>query len=521
MDYPTVYRAAPPPPRETLASFVASDSVAMMIASRGSLDEISTEKMIDKIADERIDDPIPPEEIDSILKMSWTNIREYPGKKGKITSENINHLYPTIERSLGKRGRLYNDVWNEEDFLLKYRVPLKKCLEWSDILHNYHDDHDGCYIEWLLFQLHHRKQNPLQSPPRHRQSNQAPVVHMNQSPNGHFAFSIIPPPVPVSMQHPASWGPGNRICQPPFSQRKDSELTISPVIHHANSAPEWNIKDKLRSRTSLKPSSPRPTKVNGLSSRKILTPELDQNHMIDVTQVHPACVSETILLPPGSKTSTSPSSEDPDEFDCIDEIGLLAQSAAESLTSVCARNFGCLSRLLTSVERELELARLRQTRERLLGSCQVIANIMKESRGASIQQSLFNSSQRPNSAEWTPQSSLLSMLRHSTHRISPQFGTSPRICSFSSSTTQPYQSNYPNQRLFLARPVYPKSLGSFPSTKIKLSNFIQTLTIGSKVEVRIQNLPNLWSACSVTAFKYDEAGVLRYIEVRTLCDLIS
>jgi hypothetical protein len=504
----------------------------MMIASRGGFDEISAGKIGDKLANEKINAPIPPQEIEKILKICWPNILEHQESKLNSTPEISDPSCSTLGGLLGKRGRLYNDVWNEEDFLVKYRVPLKNCSEWSNILRNYHDDHDGCYIEWLLFQLHHRKQNPLQSPPRHRQSfqepSQAPVIQMNYTPNVHFALSIIPPPVPISMQHPASWGPGNRICQPPL-QRKSSELTISPTIHHMNPTPEWNIKDKLRSRVITKPSSPRPTKVNGQNSRKSLTPELDQNHMIDVTQIHPACVSGTILLPPGSSTklnssrcavpsnpSTPPCSEDPEEFECVDEIGLLAQSVSESLTSVCAKNFACLSRLLNSIEREFELARLRQTKERLLESCHVIANIMKESRGANIQQSLFNSSQRVNSPEGTPQSALLSMLRHSTRQNSSQFGTSPQILPFPSSTTHPSPSNHPNQRLFLTRPIYPNSLGSFPRTQIKYYSFIQSLTIGSKVEVKIQNIPVLWSACSVTTFKYDEAGVLRYIEVRTI-----
>jgi hypothetical protein len=531
-DNPIEYRVAPPPPQETLASFVASDSLAMMIASRGSLDEISTSNIDSKMAKEKYG-PNPPEEIDKILKICWSNILEYQEKHGSVTQDPLSQI---SEKFLGKRGRLYNDVWNEEDFLMKYRgYAFKKCLDWSDILRNYHDDHDGSYIEWLLFQLHHRKQNPLQSPPRHRLSSQefsqGPVIQINYSPNINSALSIIPPPVPVSTQHPASWGPGNRICQPPLL-RKSSELTISPTIHQLNTSSECNIKDKLRSRTSLKPSSSCLTNVNGQSSRgKNLTPELDQNHMIDVSRIHPACVSGTILLPPGSKTKFNSSrfvastnlfvnaqigESSNEEFECIDEIGLLAECVSKSLPSVCARNFACLSRLLSTIERESELVRLRQTKERLLESCHVIANTMKDSRGASLQQSLFSSPERVNYPEGTPQFALLSMLRNSTRHMSSQYGTSPQISTFPSSTTPPSQSNHPNQRLFLARPVYPKSLGSFPSTQIKHSSFIQSLTIGSRVEARIPNLSALWRASSVTALKYDEAGILRYIEVRTI-----
>jgi hypothetical protein len=330
-------------------------------------------------------------------------------------------------------------------------------------------------------------------------------------------LSMIPPPVPVSTQHPASWGPGNRISHPPMVQKIErGELTISPTIHHISPAPEFNIREKLRSRAPLaaatsagtKVSSPRPIKVNQPKSKKIPSPEpeLTGSHMIDVTRIHPACVSKTIILPPGSTSRHSGSESVKECYDCVDEVGIRAEIVIELLNSSSARSYAFLSRLLSSMERETELAQMRMIRDRLLGSCQIISNTMMESREANLRNSLLKSRQGNLPPPQPRQPSLLTMLPHLQSSN-----------SFSSSSSSPLPSslrnNYSNHRLFLARPTYVNSLGSLTAAHVNSSNFIQSLRIGTKVEVRMMSLTGIWSACSVTGLKYDEAGVLRFIEV--------
>jgi hypothetical protein len=517
----------------------------MELASRGSLDEISSASLYNVLFDDLIVDRIaPPHATDEILRTSWVNILEPSNQSilhNSVSQEISMASSQSSKKVLGRRGRLYDDIWNEENFLEKHRgLPLKHCTDWSQLLKNYHDDHDGCYIDWLLEKLHHRKIVPTFLPPvRKRPHSQggggggAVIEKEKKEKHGnenksfqqasfvHSVLSMIPPPVPVSTQHPASWGPGNRISHPPLVQKIDrAELTISPTIHHLNPTPEFNIRDKLRTRPppavasgTPKVSSPRPLKVNQPKSRKISSPaELLGTHMIDVARIHPACVSKTILLPPGSKgaESTRPGRESVEEeaecsYDCVDEIGIRAEIVVELLHSVSARNYAYISRLLSSIDRETELTQMRLTRDRLLGSCQIIYNTMTESRETNLRNSLMKARQGnlpPPLSASTP----LTMLPHLDSSN-----------SFSSSSSSPLPSslrnNHSNQRLFLARATYANSLGSLTSAHINNSNFVQSLGIGTKVEVRMMSLEGVWSACAVTGLKYDEAGVLRFIEV--------
>lgn len=69
------------------------------------------------------------------------------------------------------------------------------------------------------------------------------------------------------------------------------------------------------------------------------------------------------------------------------------------------------------------------------------------------------------------------------------------------------------RRLFLVPPIHSNQLGSILSSNIKYSDFIKTIQIGSLAEIKLLNFSNIWSVCQVTNLKFDESGILRFIEV--------
>jgi|MDTB01.2.fsa_nt_gb hypothetical protein len=94
---------------------------------------------------------------------------------------------------LGKRDRLYLDVWKEQDFLerTKQRHLFEPLFHWTDLLKNYSDNHDGSYRMWMLGQI--RPRNRYAVPGRKSSYTKGGAV-------------IIPPPVPAAVHHPAAWG---------------------------------------------------------------------------------------------------------------------------------------------------------------------------------------------------------------------------------------------------------------------------------------------------------------------------
>lgn len=98
---------------------------------------------------------------------------------------------------LGKRGRFYLDVWDEEDFVMnmKQETPIQVIDDWSSLFHSYSEYHDGYYREYMNFLTPNYKK----------------ICKVTKKDNQSSTMKIIEPPVPVALQHPASWGIGNRI----------------------------------------------------------------------------------------------------------------------------------------------------------------------------------------------------------------------------------------------------------------------------------------------------------------------
>ena len=106
-------------------------------------------------------------------------------------------LDPTIHLGsithLGKRNRLYLDVWKEQDYIerSKQRHRFEPLSRWTDLLKNYSDNHDGYYRTWMLGQIR----------PRNRYAD--PFRKSSQAKEG---VKVISPPVPAAVHHPAAWG---------------------------------------------------------------------------------------------------------------------------------------------------------------------------------------------------------------------------------------------------------------------------------------------------------------------------
>lgn len=99
---------------------------------------------------------------------------------------------------LGKRGRRYTDVWNEEDFIHKTKQHhlFRAIDDWSSLVSPHCDTHDGSYRDWTNHQSA-LLVNKLKKGFRNFEASD-------------MGFEYISPPVPVATVHPACWGPSAR-----------------------------------------------------------------------------------------------------------------------------------------------------------------------------------------------------------------------------------------------------------------------------------------------------------------------
>ena len=112
---------------------------------------------------------------------------------GNIKIANVKPLH-----FLGKRGRRYTDVWNEEDFIHKTKQHhlFRVIDDWPTLISPHSDDHDGAYRDWSIHQSA-LLVNKIKKGFRNFEASD-------------FGFEYVSPPVPVSTVHPACWGPNAR-----------------------------------------------------------------------------------------------------------------------------------------------------------------------------------------------------------------------------------------------------------------------------------------------------------------------
>jgi len=130
--------------------------------------------------------------------------------------------------TLGARGRFYRDAWDEAEFLRKQAgcESMGVVSDWRTLLPAYHDDHDGCYQEWLISSTNDHNHSR-----RHRVSTREPQ----------YVFRPTPP-VPIAVHHPAAWYVGKRPPMPmPVDEpdKSDSSLSSSSLSSSSSSACPW------------------------------------------------------------------------------------------------------------------------------------------------------------------------------------------------------------------------------------------------------------------------------------------
>ncbi len=112
---------------------------------------------------------------------------------------------------LGKRGRYFLDIWDEEDYLSRIRTTtnLRPLYNWNDLFHfPYADNHDGCYRDWLV-NCQEAAKVRLNDPKfkKNKKRSSDPIFRHDgvEKVDNQGLAAIMPPPVPVAIQHPASW----------------------------------------------------------------------------------------------------------------------------------------------------------------------------------------------------------------------------------------------------------------------------------------------------------------------------
>lgn len=215
-------------------------------------------------------------------------------------------MHETSTVRLGKRGRYFLDVWDEEDFVSRMKGPtrLRPLQKWEDLFKpGYSDNHDGCYRDWLLGQQEAAKTriHDAQLKKSKRRSSD-PIFRYDLGPgrmeNSGLA-ALVAPPVPVAIQHPASWA--------------------------------------VRSRNG--------GQTNAAGDGAIT---------IDVNTIHPAGVTSTTIHPMHQKNRRSvqaahPSAAAPMDVEDVDDFNIYADRLQQALRMEEVANFVRLSRMQSSM----------------------------------------------------------------------------------------------------------------------------------------------------------------------------
>lgn len=221
------------------------NGVAEVVRSR-------TQKAADKGAESSNDQNMQKEHGVGAAEQNKVRVPESPDAAMEIATGFLDTHKPVLEQanqeinvSLGKRGRYFLDIWEEEDFLLrnKPKAKLRSLRSWDDLFHaGYSDNHDGCYRDWLLAQQQETKSR-LMGAKGGRKKRQCDPIFWSAVV---AAFDntglkrIVPPPVPVAIHHPAGWGI-RPATSPAGAHGDDRGMGDWTVIHPASvrSAQPW------------------------------------------------------------------------------------------------------------------------------------------------------------------------------------------------------------------------------------------------------------------------------------------
>ena len=374
-------------------------------------------------------------------------------------------------RALGRRGRLYDDVWSEQDFLLANEMSAsqgatgRRCIEsWCQLLKHYHDDHDGPYVDWLI-EEHVKARRSAAA--RGQERDRTAAVHLSSSGVGTRRtgtvmreISVLPetslraPPVPVSVQHPASWGPGSRY----------------PLQEHCT---------------------------------------------VDVDVIHPACASTTLVYPVGRTLGKHSGSEAGGtvgskrrrtQMECsdeeLDEMSIHVDEIVRQLEMQMAANYVLLSRVIASAKRQMSIQLLREKERQMQATAVAVLSCINGFKDALLEHTMIN--------------------KFGKEAGSSSTGASARRQAGGASDRHA-KHNHPGLPLVGAVRMTEKGgagraartpeqfTGATRTEHLSHGDFLRSLRIDSLVEV--YGIGNVWSLSKVVGLKHDTAGVLRFVQV--------
>lgn len=239
--HPPLYvlgRPSCPPPVSVISKYAAASELDSLWSERGSLDDELQRSLTTLLADNR-DNEVqiydrrqrrkgsvstssgPADDSENVVGMvdeycdlysldpAHENAREQTELYDRSTMNILKNLkiYPPAHVLSAKRGRRYDDIWEEEDFYAHIGNDRRTINDWTDLINTYNDDFDCPYINWLVatkrdFQIPLVKKMRSDDP-------KGPYIESRNSVSSGTSV-IVAPPVPVSCHHPACWGPGWR-----------------------------------------------------------------------------------------------------------------------------------------------------------------------------------------------------------------------------------------------------------------------------------------------------------------------
>lgn len=267
-----------------------------------------------------------------------TNLNTNTNSENPTSSNNYpNTAATTLDplTLLGKRGRYFLDIWDEEDYLsrIKHTTRLRPLHHWSDLFHSsYSDNHDGCYRDWLVNSQEATKtrlNDPKFKKSKKRSSD--PIFRHDtvEKVDNSALAALIPPPVPVAIQHPASWAVRPREAS--SKGAKNENVSIDVLTTHPAS---------VTSRTVY----PLHQK-DAHSLRAIHGQSQQQSQQSQQLQQQPR------------KMAT--------ETEDVDDFNIYTDRLVHSLKAIEVTNFVRLSRLAQTMHKHTTLSTLQSKRKRL------------------------------------------------------------------------------------------------------------------------------------------------------------